>query len=153
MKEYLNKVKNEIKRIDHLFFVSLKYTRTVDVLRNVIKRMISAFDEGIAALLEYAVRNKKIKKSEIPPAPRLRLELVKSLYSSDERIREFMDFYLNLRKIIQAKKYTKKEEHRRHVAMITEIEPNNFIEVNIDLLSEYYKKTKEFLEYLEGMFL
>ena len=153
MKEYLNKVKNEIKRVDHLFFVSLKYTRTVDVLRNVIKRMINAFDEGIDALLEYAVKNKKIKHSDIPRAPRLKLELVKSLYLTDERVIGFMDFYLNLRKIIQAKKYTKREEHRRHVAMITEIEPGNFIEVNIDLLSEYYQKTKEFLEFLEGMFL
>lgn len=152
MKEYLNKVKNEIKRIDHLFFVSLKYTRTVDVIRNVVERMINAFDEGIEALLEFAVRNKKVKHSEIPPAPRLRLELVKKLYSTDSRIPEFMDFYLNLRKIIQAK-YTKKKEHRRHVAMIAEIGPQNFVEVNIDLLSEYYKKVKEFLEYLEGMFL
>jgi len=152
MKAYLNKVKNEIKRVDHLFFVSLKYTRTVDVIRNVVKRMINAFDQGIDALLEYAVRNKKIKHSEIPHAPRLKLELVKNLYSTENRMLGFMDFYLNLRKIIQAK-YTKKEEHRRHVAMIAEIEPKNFIEVNIDLLSEYYKKTKEFLEFLEGIFL
>lgn len=152
MRDYLNRVKSEIKRVDHLFFVSLKYTRTVDVIRNVVERMINAFDEGIAALLEYAARKKKIKRSDIPPAPRLRLSLVKELYSTDARILEYMDFYLTLRKIIQAR-FTKKEEHRRHVAMIVEVEPQKFIEVSIDLLNEYYRKTREFLEYLEGMFL
>ncbi len=152
MKDYLNRLKNEIKRVDHLFFVSLKYTRTVDVLRNVVERMISAFDEGIDALLENAVRKKKIKQSDIQHAPRMKLKMVKELYSADDRILEFMDFYLNLRKISQAR-YTKHREHRRHVTMTAEIEPQEFLEVNIDLLGEYHKTTKEFFEYLEGILL
>jgi hypothetical protein len=143
MDEYLNKVKNEVKRVDHLFFVSLKYTRTVDVIRSVIERMINALGFGIDALLEKAKKNKI-------PSPRLRAELARELYSSDEKLIEFIEFYILLRKIIKAK-YTKKEEYRRHVAMISEIAPERYIEVNIDLLNEYYTKIKDFVEYLQKL--
>jgi hypothetical protein len=144
MDEYLNKVKNEVKRVDHLFFVSLKYTRTVDVIRSVIDRMINALGFGIDALLE------KAKKTKIPPSPRLRAELARELYASDKKLIDFIEFYILLRKIIKAK-YTKKEEYRRHVAMITEIAPESYLEVNIDLLNEYYTKIKDFVEYLQEL--
>ena len=42
MIETLENAKEELKRVDHLIFVSLKYTRTVDVLLNVINRIISS---------------------------------------------------------------------------------------------------------------
>lgn len=148
MNELLNNVKNEIKRVDHLFFVSLKYTRTVDIVRSIIERMINALDFGIDALLEQAKKNKKIEK--FPPSPKLKADLAKKLYSSDEKLIDFIDFYLLLRKIIKAN-YTRKEEYRRHVAMMSETEPGKYIEVNIDLLSEYYKKIKEFAEYLQTL--
>ena len=148
MNEYLNKVKNEVKRVDHLFFVSLKYTRTVDVIRSIIDRMLNALKFGIDALLEKAKKNKKIEK--IPPAPRLKAELARELYKNDEKLIEFIDFYILLRKIIKAK-YTKKEEFRRHVAMISELAPESYLEVNIDLLNEYYKKIKDFVVYLQEL--
>ena len=146
--EYINKVKNEVKRVDHLFFVSLKYTRTVDVIRSVVDRMINALKFGIDALLIKAKKDKKIK--EIPPSPRLRAELAKELYSSDEKLADFIEFYLLLRKLVMAK-YTRREEYRRHVTMISELEPGKNMEVSIDLLSEYYNKIKEFVEYLETL--
>ncbi len=36
MTDYLDNAKNEMKRVDHLLFVSLKYTRTVDVIKSVM---------------------------------------------------------------------------------------------------------------------
>ena len=41
MNTYLDKAKSELKRADHLIFVSLKYTRTVDVIRSIIERLIN----------------------------------------------------------------------------------------------------------------
>ena len=64
MKDYLDDVKNEVKRVDHLIYVSLKYTRTVDVLRNVTERIINAFEIGIEGLLKKV--EKRRKKFDIP---------------------------------------------------------------------------------------
>ena len=66
----------------------------------------------------------------------------------DKKLGKFIDFYLLLRDISRAK-YTKREEYRRHVTMISEIETGNFFEVSIDRLYEYHDTMKEFVEYLE----
>lgn len=147
MNEYLNDVKSEVKRIDHLIYVSLKYTRTVDVIRSVIQRMINVFDIGVDALLEKANRKKKM---EIPSQPKLRIALVKELYPG-EKLNAFMDFYSTLRELLKAK-YSRREEFRRHVTMLSEIS-TGFVEVNIDTLNVYYEKIKDFVGYLEAVLL
>ncbi len=145
MKDYLDKIKSELKRADHLFYVSLKYTRTVDVIRSVIERLINAFDQGIEGLL---MKVKKRRKSfDVPIQPRKRCELIKEVFAEDEKLIKFIDFYLSLRDIIQAK-YDKSHEYRRNVTMTSHLSPDNIIEVNIDLLLEYFNKTKQFEEYV-----
>jgi hypothetical protein len=145
MKEYLDQLKSELKRAEHLFYVSLKYTRTVDVIRSVVERLMNAYEIGIEALL---IKTKKRRKTlEIPDQMRKKCELVKEIYPKDEKLIMFVDFYLQMRDIFQAK-YDVKEEYRRHVAMISQLEPGKIVEVNIDLLLEYYNRTKEFEEYM-----
>jgi hypothetical protein len=48
-------------RVDHLIFVSLKYSRTVDVIKSVIKRLISTYEIAMKALLENALEGEKLK--------------------------------------------------------------------------------------------
>ena len=140
MEESLEDAKEEIKRVDHLFYVSLKYTRTVDMIRNMIGRLISTFDCCILSLLKYAQQKKKIK--EIPPTPIPKCELLVKTYK-DLNIKEYTDLYLLFRKLTRAP-YTKREEYRRHVTMISKIGDEK-IETDIDILKEYYDKLTEFL--------
>ena len=146
MKDYLDKVKNELKRVDHLLYVSLKYTRTVDVIKSVVDRLINAFDLGIDGLLAQV--KKRRKTLEIPEQPRKKCELAKEVYKDDETVLDFIEFYLELRNISQSR-YTKREEYRRHVTMIAELEHGKTINVDIDILHEYEEKAKKFVEYLE----
>ena len=50
----------ELKRADHLIYVSLKYTRTCDIMKNAIKRLISAFELAMQDYLEAMRKKKKI---------------------------------------------------------------------------------------------
>ena len=146
MKDYLDDLKGELRRADQLFYVSLKYTRTVDIIRLLIKRLLNAFDFGMTGLL---VKTKRRRKNlEIPEQPRKVCELIKEIFPQDTKLIEFIEFYLELRDIYQAK-YTRREEYRRNVTMISKLQDGIIIEVNIDLLLEFFNKTKEFLEYLE----
>ena len=43
MEEEIISPEEELKRADHLVYVSLKYTRTCDIMKNAIKRLIAAF--------------------------------------------------------------------------------------------------------------
>jgi hypothetical protein len=64
MEESLQDAITELKRVDHLFYVSLKYTRTVDMMKHMVERLISTFSFGIESILKHAKEEKKI--TEIP---------------------------------------------------------------------------------------
>ncbi|MBW2974494.1 hypothetical protein KY366_02140 [Candidatus Woesearchaeota archaeon] len=144
MEESLEDAKEEIKRVDHLFYVSLKYTRTVDMMRSMIGRLISTFDYGMLSLLKYSKEKKKT--NEIPETPISKCELLKEIYE-ETNIKKYMDLYLLLRKLMKSP-YTKKEEYRRHVTMISQIGDKK-VDTNIDILKEYYEKTTKFVSFVQ----
>ncbi len=84
MLDSLDNAKEELKRADHLFYVSLKYTRTVDVIKSIIERLINASAFTIEALLRYAKTKGDI--AEVPELPRLRILKAQELYSTNEVI-------------------------------------------------------------------
>jgi len=145
MEEALDNAKEELKRVDHLFYVSLKYTRTADMMRHMVERLISTFSFGIESLLKYAKEQKKI--DNIPNNPVMDSKLMMKTFT-DEEIANCMDLYLRLRKIMKAN-YSKREEYRRHVTMICTIDNGRVEEVNIDILKEYYGTAKNFINYVE----
>jgi hypothetical protein len=144
MEEALDNARQELKRVDHLFYVSLKYTRTADMIRHMIERLISTFSFGIDSLLEFAKAQKKI--NELPGNPIMRSQLVMSTFQSDD-MSKYMALYLKLRKIMLAE-YSKREEYRRHVTMTSVIDNGEVIEVDIDTLKEYYDTAKNFTDYV-----
>ena len=146
MKDYLAKAKEELKRADHLIYVSLKYTRTVDIIRHTIERLIAAFDFIFAGLLEKFKENGKIKA--IPTAPVQRCKLVGEAMRDDDSIAHFIDFYMLLRRLSRSKSDAE-NEYRRHVKMMSHLEEGD-LEISIDIIHEYYFKTEEFLKYIES---
>jgi hypothetical protein len=148
MNEFLINANEELKRVDHLIYVSLKYTRTVDVIRSIIVRLIDAYNYLFEGMLQQLLKKKKIK--EIPVAPQQRCSLLKEQYTNDAVVLEYVNLYLLLRRLSRAR-YSEKNEFRRHVTMTAHFEGQDDILVDIDTISEYYSKTKEFLEYIKEM--
>ena len=142
MKDSFDLAVQELKRVDHLFWVSLKYTRTVDVIKHVIERLISCIGYGLESLLKYA--NEKKLVANIPENAGLRIELLRKTFPENAEIVEYINFYQKLRKLSKAE-YTKREEFRRHVTMIATIDKGEIVEVSIDSLKEDYEKTKVFI--------
>jgi hypothetical protein len=135
----------ELKRADHLFHVTLKYTRTVDVLKSVIERLINAFNFGMTALLLQAQLNGKI--DAVPKIPLVKAEKIKEIYTCDKNICDFQNFFMLLRKINKAK-FEKDREYRRHVTMTAKTE-EGAAEITIDIIGDYFRKTKEFISCVE----
>ena len=146
---YEEGAKNELKRAEHLLYVSLKYTRTVDVIRSIIERLISSFDYMMKDLFKHF--KDKIKE-DIPSAPVKRAELLKKLFHDNEKALEAVDFYLLLRKLIRAK-YVKQMEFRKHVALISTMKDNEgnkkIVRVDLDTIEGYYNLTKKCVEYID----
>ena len=87
----MRRIEDEFKRADHLLFVSLKYTKTTDVIKNIIERWKSTIDLCLETLLLRAKRTKKIK--EIPSTPLARAEIVLNVYK-DKIVKDTVDLYL-----------------------------------------------------------
>lgn len=143
MQESLDNALRELRKTDHLIFVSLKYTRTVDILKHIIKRLISSFDFMIKVLFMIK-KNKKV-----PRTPGERVEALKNIFKKDDTIQEFLQFYLNLRNIDRAR-YTKSKEYRRHVTMTVEIDGKKQ-EITIDRVHQFYEKSKKYLDYINSL--
>jgi len=145
MREALDNAKQELKRVDHLFYVSLKYTRTADMMRHVVERLINAFSFGVESLLKHAKEQKKI--AEIPDNTATRCKLFLKTFT-DEGLSDYIALYLKLRKVIRAD-YSKREEYRRHVTMTCTIDDGEIVEINIDILKEHYDAAKNFINHVE----
>src|SRR3989344_5752565 len=109
-----NKALEEIKRADHLVHVTLKYTRTADVIKNIIERLINSFD---FTFLEYLLYLKdKGKLRQIPDSSKARLELFKKEFKGKAKI--YLNLYTLMKSIFNAE-FGKKEEFRKHVTLIS----------------------------------
>ncbi len=134
---------DEYKRVDHLIHVTLKYTRTVDIIRSVLTRLVSTLDLQVQATMEWAKRAGKV--SFIPPVPLVRCKNLEQVFPKDKKVKDMVDFYCMLRKIVNAE-YKKKEEYRKNVALVTKD-----TEVNIDSLKDYAEKTRSFILYMRSL--
>ena len=146
MNESLDNAIQELKRIDHLVFVSLKYTRTVDVIKNIITRVINCFDFGLDTVLEYAKEKKMIE--EIPISPVAKCELTKKIFADNEELVKYVEFYSFLR-VLDRSSYQRHLEYRRHVAMVVVMEGEVF-HFGIDAMHEYYEKSKQYIEFIRS---
>lgn len=140
MNEFVKEARDELKRSDHLFYVSLKYSRTVDVLKNLLDRLITGCERCIDALLLDAEEKKQI--FERPDNVGLKVKLVKKTVQ-EPWVEEMSDFMMFLRKINRAE-FTRAREFRRHVTM-TAIMDDGVVEVNIDIIKEYYDRVTDYV--------
>lgn len=143
MNEYLLEAREELKRLEHIIYVSLKYTRTVDVILNALHRMISTYDSIVEAFLEKAEEDGLL--DVMPKSPALKAKKLGELYEEDEIIQKNLHFYFSLRAVIKSP-YQKRQEFRRHVTLIVDQE-NSTVEIEIDTLVNCEKFIHNFLYY------
>ncbi|MDP4012349.1 MAG: hypothetical protein Q8R00_01975 [Candidatus Nanoarchaeia archaeon] len=143
MEDLEESAREELKRADHLIYVTLKYTRTADVIHNTIKRLIAALDFSIEEIMQFLLKKNKIK--EVPKTAFLRAEL---LEKKKEEFADTVEFYFLLRKIVSSD-YKAREEFRKGVTLISEISPKEKLDVNMELLRSYFEKTIEIVQQIE----
>lgn len=133
---------------DHLLYVSLKYTKTCDVIVNLILRWKKMIETSIDAILRHAKKKKKIKT--IPENPIGKTEEMKKLFKKDKEFLEVIDMYEMFRKIKELRK-ERIGEFRKNVTLKVfykgeEISINlEMLKIYADKLEKFISKTKQFL--------
>ena len=145
MTEALEKIIKEKISADHLLYVSMKYTKTCDVMINLIKRWKIMMDYAFDALLEKAKKNKKIKS--IPDAPKLKIDLLRKTFKKHPEIIEALDEYMMF-KLIEVLPNAKESEFRKGVCLTVTYKWKE-IQVNLDKLKEYAEIQERFINFVK----
>ena len=126
---------------DHLLYVSLKYTKTCDVIKNLILRWRKMIETAIEEILKYAKKKKKI--SSISSNPLGKIEDVKKLFKKDKNFLEVIELYEMFRKIDELRT-ERIGEFRKNVALRIFYQGK---EINVDLerLKDYAEKLEKFI--------
>jgi len=141
IEEHINEMKMSFKRSEHSLYVSLKYTRTVDVIKNLIERYVNTLIHGIDALVQKLFEENKI--SEIPETPIEKINLIRATYSDNEELISFLDWLIFLRKLLRSK-YGKCEEFRKNVTMCAIVDGEEH-GIKIETLTDYLEKMKNYI--------
>ncbi len=123
---------------DHLLYVSLKYTKTCDVIMNLLLRWKRMIETAIMKILEHAKKKKKIPS--ISTNPLGQIEQIKKLFKKDKNFLEVIKLYEMFRKVKELRT-ERIGEFRKNVNLRVFYQGK---EINIDL-----EKLKEYAEMLE----
>lgn len=126
---------------DHLLYVSLKYTKTCDVILNLILRWRKMIETSIDAILVHAKKKKKI--SSVPIAPTKKIECVKKLFKKDKNFQEVLEMYEMFKKIEDLRK-ERIGEFRKNVTLKIFYRGNE-ININLEKLKIYSEELEKFI--------
>ena len=133
---------------DHLLYVSLKYTKTGDVIINLILRWKSLINRCFDALLNEAKKRKKIKV--VPSIPKQRIETLKELFKSNADVIKVVELYEFFNKI-QALEKNVEHEYRKHLTLNV-FYNGQWVAIDMEKLKEYSALLENFISFVKQSF-
>ena len=126
---------------DHLLYVSLKYTKTCDVIVNLLRRWSRMIETAIDQILIHAKKKKKIKS--ISTNPLGKIEEARKLFKKEKDFLKVLDMYEMFRKIDDLRK-ERIGEFRKNVNLKVAYKGKE-INVNLEQLKEYSEMLEKFI--------
>ncbi len=139
----MERIRKEIKMADHLFYVSMKYTKTCDVMLNLIERWKKAIEYSVEILLERAKKKKAIKK--IPKAPFFKVRAVEKIFKREKIVKETLALYRFFKKIPSCE-ILKEHEFRKNITL--RIINHKEEEINMARLVEWRELLESFINFV-----
>ena len=139
-------IEKEMKAAQHLLYVSMKYTKTCDVMLNLMHRWQQMIDEAMMSALEKAKKKKLIK--EIPVAPIQKMNAMKDIFKKEPLIQETMAIYLFFRKV-NGCQMSKEHEFRKNVALRVTSDEKEII-IDIEKLKEWQALLENFIKFVRA---
>ncbi len=146
VKPWVDEAELHLGRAEHQVFVSLKYTRTGDVMINFMNRIVECLEAGFNALLMVALKENKIE--ELPTAIREKMNKVKQIYK-DEIIEKAVELYRFLNSFMKGI-IGSENDYRKDVTLIG-IVGNKEERVNIEILTSFYYIARDFVNYIKNV--
>lgn len=134
---------------DHLLYVSLKYTKTCDVILNLLLRWRKMIDTSIDAILLDQKKKGKIKV--VPENNVQKIDEMKRVFKKDKNFQKVLEFYEMLRKI-ESLRMERIGEFRKNVCLKISYR-GEIIEVNLEQLKIYADMLEKFISTTKQLLL
>ena len=138
----LEEIIKEKTSADHLLYVSLKYTKTCDVILNLLVRWKSLIEISFDAIIEKYVELGKIK--EMPLSPKQRIEFIKLYFKKLDVIQRVVPLYVFFKRVPDLPK-SREGEFRKNVNLKVK-QPKETVCINLEKLSEYAEEIEQFMQ-------
>ena len=140
----MEKIIQEKTSADHLLYVSLKYTKTTDVMLNLLARWKDMISIAVDKMLKICKKEKKIKS--IPSAPKLKSDKIKEVYRKNPIVLDAINLY-EFFKRVEKDKLIRENEFRKNVVLKV-LDRGEWINIDLDKLKEYNEILERFINYL-----
>jgi hypothetical protein len=137
----LTEILKEKTSADHLLYVSMKYTKTCDVILNLVARWKSLMELCFDAMLEKSLEEKKIPA--LPTNPKQKIEFVRLYFKKQKAVQETLPLFIFFKRVPELQK-TREGEFRKNVCLKI-IEPGKTTEINLEKLKEYSEVLERFI--------
>jgi len=137
----MEKIIQEKISADHLLYVSLKYTKTCDVIINLLLRWKKMIETSINEMLKHAKKKKKISSISLNPIGKI--EQIRKLFKKDKNLLEVIDMYEMFRKINELR-YERIGEFRKNVTLKVFYKGKE-VNINLEELKNYAEKLEKFI--------
>ncbi len=134
---------------DHLLYVSLKYTKTCDVIMNLLLRWKRMIETSIEKILEHAKKKKKIPSVSTNPVGMI--EQIRVLFKKDKEFLEVIELYEMFRKIKELRA-ERIGEFRKNVTLKVFYQGKE-IDINLEKLKEYAELLEKFISKVKQFLL
>jgi hypothetical protein len=127
---------------DHLLYVSLKYTKTCDVILNLLARWKSLIELCFDVLLTKRFEESKIPA--MPTNPKQKIEFMKKYFKKNFVVQDVIPLYIFFKRVPDLKKM-REGEFRKNVNLKI-FDVAKVTEINMDKLGEYNEIVNKFVD-------
>src|SRR3989338_7567125 len=136
-------VEKEMNAARHLLYVSLKYTKTGDVILNLIQRWKQAVEETIGMLLTTAKKKKLVKT--IPATPKEKVEVLLKVFKKEKLVMDTLELYSFFMKI-HTMESAKEHEFRKNVTLRVQADGTEVV-IDMEKLKEWSILLESFIQF------
>ena len=138
----ISEIIKEKTSADHLLYVSLKYTKTCDVILNLLARWKSLIELSFDSAIKTYINVGKIP--EMPISPKQRLEFIRKYFKKYQYVQDIVPIYIFFKRVPDCQK-SREGEFRKNVNLKVKL-PNEIISINLLQLDEYSSMVDDFMK-------
>ena len=142
--EYLIQLKRHLNSIEHMIYVSCKFTRTTEMLRKVMETIVVGYEQFFSVAFHMLVKDELTSSSTIQH----KIQLLSETLANRGLDVDLTDYFL-LKKLLLSE-FDCIGEYRKNLCMVSYIDDEEYI-INMTKLLDFYSKLKNACASLNSM--